>query len=354
MKLTSTDRGFTLIELMVAAGVTSLLFAAIFTASASLNRAYAAADDYFSSHMQQIRIIDYLARDVKRSFSVTTSTDLKTVTCIMPKYVVEPGDPEAVANSSTIGTRRLPVLSGALNFNKAMVDYRVPDRSISDGVTILNSPVLTSATAAFTAADVGRPITGTNIPLGATVLNWTNSTTIRLSKNATKSGVAVYFSIFGDGIRTVMNAQTAINSTTITLPADKPAFVAADVGKPIVGGTIVAGATVVSYTSPTSITISAGAKATANNQAVTIGGTVVAYTVSGNTITRTENGVLTTIAASTDQLVPQTTDWQLSNTEYTSSSVTFQPIFTMNGVPAQRSGTTVFSTAYLRNRRRGN
>jgi hypothetical protein len=51
--------------------------------------------------------------------------------------------------------------------------------------------------------------------------------------------------------------------------------------------------------------------------------------------------------------VPQTTDVELANTEYTKTSVTFQPMFTSGGSVAQRSGTTVFSTAYLRNKRRG-
>ena len=70
-------------------------------------------------------------------------------------------------------------------------------------------------------------------------------------------------------------------------------------------------------------------------------------------ILRTENGTVTTIASSTDQLVPQTTDVELANTEFTNSTVTFMPIFTSNGASADRTGTTLCSTAYLRNKRRG-
>jgi hypothetical protein len=79
----------------------------------------------------------------------------------------------------------------------------------------------------------------------------------------------------------------------------------------------------------------------------------IVYSINGLSILRTENGTVTTIASSTDQLVPQTTDVELANTEYTKTSVTFQPMFTSGGSVAQRSGTTVFSTAYLRNKRRG-
>jgi hypothetical protein len=62
---------------------------------------------------------------------------------------------------------------------------------------------------------------------------------------------------------------------------------------------------------------------------------------------------VTTIAASTDQLVPQTTDVELTNTEYSNTSVTFKPIFTIAGNSAEQTGTSVYATAYLRNRRRG-
>ena len=79
----------------------------------------------------------------------------------------------------------------------------------------------------------------------------------------------------------------------------------------------------------------------------------IIYSISGLSILRTENGIVTTIASSTDQLVPLTTDVELANTEYTKTSITFQPIFTSSGSPASRTGTTVYSTAYLRNKRRG-
>ena len=268
---------FTLVELLMACSIGAIILGATFTASVSMNKSLNAVDNYFATHMQQSRIIDYLSRDVKRSFSVTTSADLKTVTCVMPNYVIQAGDPEAIADSATIGTRRTPVVTGPIN--KSVVDYGTGTRTVLDAVTTSGSTTLTSATAAFTASDVGKSIVGTSIQSATTIQGYTSATTVVLSQ---------------------------------------------------------------------------AANATAAGATVTIGGTIVVYTVSGNSITRTENGTVTTIASSTDQLIPQTTDWQLSNTEYTVSTVTFQPIFTLNNDPVERSGTTVCSTSYLRNKRRGN
>ena len=156
--------------------------------------------------MQQIRIIDYLNRDVKRGLAVTTSVDLESVTITLPSYLIQAGDPEAIANPSLVGTARTPTISN------------------------------------------------------------------------TSSGPQVNYG--------------ASTSTII-------------------------------------------------------------YSISGMSILRTENGSVTMVASSTDQLVPQTTDVELANTEYARTSVTFQPIFTSGNLAAERNGTTLFSTAYLRNKRRG-
>ena len=156
--------------------------------------------------MQQIRIIDYLNRDVKRGLAVTTSVDLQSVTITLPSYLIQAGDPEAIANPSLVGTARTPTISN------------------------------------------------------------------------TSSGPQVNYG--------------ASTSTII-------------------------------------------------------------YSISGMSILRTENGTVTMVASSTDQLVPQTTDVELANTEYARTSVTFLPIFTSGNLAAERNGTTLFSTAYLRNKRRG-
>lgn len=206
LKSFRTRRAFTLPEMMLAIAVSGVVLGATLTSSTSLQKSFNAIDSYFATHMQQIRIVDYLSRDVKRGLIVTTSADLQTVTVKVPNYIIQEGDPEAIVNPALVGTPRTPTM-------------------------------------AYT-------------PSGWQV-NYGNATT------------------------------------------------------------------------------------------------TVVYSISGLSILRTENGTVTTIASSTDQLVPQTTDVELANTEYTKTSITFQPIFTSGGSPASRTGTTVYSTAYLRNKRRG-
>lgn len=208
MKLKSsiTIAAFTLSEMLIAMSLSSVVLGAAVTSGIALQKSFSAVDNYFSTHMQQIRIIDYLNRDVKRGLIVTTSVDLQSVTVTMPNYIIQSGDAEAIANPSLVGTPRTPTVT-------------------------------------YTAS-------GLQVNYGA-------------------------------------------------------------------------------------------------------GTSQVTYSINGTSILRTENGVVTTIASSTDQLVPQTTDVELANTECANTSVTFMPIFTSSGSIAQRTGTSLYATAYLRNRRRG-
>ena len=206
MKLThhSHQSGFTLAEILTAMAIAVVIFAAILTASLAMQKTFNAVDNYFATHIQQVRIIDYLNRDVKRALICTVSADQQTVTLTIPKYIIQSGDAEAIINPSLVGAMRSPTLS-----------------------------------------------------------------------------------------------------TTTSL---------------------------VNYGTTTS---------------------TIVYSINGASILRTEDGAVTTIASSTDQLVPSSTDTQLTNTEYSTMAVTFHPIFTSGNVADERTGTTVFSLAYLRNKRRG-
>lgn len=298
MRLKNTRAGgFTFTEIMIAMGIGVGLLAATLTTSISLQKSLSAVDSYFYTHMQQVRIIDYLSRDVKRSLIVTTSTDQQTVTCKMPDYVIQLGDPDAGPSNVNVGMRRTPTVIPTAN--GAIVEYgaKKTDGAISavSGVTA----TLTSATSNFGTNIVNYTIRGDGIPSG-TVANYASPTTLALT------------------------CPTGLSATAAT-----------------------------------------------NVEFVVSGGTTVVYSVNGQSITRVENGTVTTIASSTDQLVQKTingvstTDDQ-RNTEFAQINVTFLPIFNFNPAAGttlstseqhrqdvKRAGTNVFAKAYLRNKRRG-
>lgn len=68
-------------------------------------------------------------------------------------------------------------------------------RSVSDGVTTNSSTTVTSSTGAFTAADIGKIIAGTNIPTGATIVGINSSTSVTISSAATGTGSSITLTI---------------------------------------------------------------------------------------------------------------------------------------------------------------
>ena len=275
------NEGFTLIEMMLAVSIGSLMLAATMAASICLQRSFSAVDNYFASRLQQVRIIDYLSRDVRRSFIVTTSTDLQTVTCIIPNYLVD--------NGSNQPTRATPTLS--LVGNKVVANYQantVNHVTTTQGSTTVSCPGLGLVSSHFSTANVGQSVVGTGIPAGTTIQSVSNC-------------------LLGNCSQATMSQSATSNHSSTTL---------------------------------------------------TIGAlTNVVYSVVNKAIQRRENGGLTNIASSADNLIPVTSDVELLNTEFTQSTVTFLPTFAKHGDQSffanERAGTTIFSLTYLRNRRRG-
>lgn len=285
VKVHRSDAAFTLSEVMVSIAIGVLLFAILMTSTVGLQKCFNAADRFFSTHVQQIRIIDYLSRDVKRANIVFASSDQQTVSCTIPNLM----------NGSS---RRTPVI--LVTTTGPRVDYG----RIVTGALTKNSTAFTAGTSTFTSADVGSVVAGFGIPDPSP----------------------------SPGQTPVPTTITAVNSGT-------------------------------------NVTLSSAATATTSSDPITVSPvSTVVYSVSNQTIVRTENGTVTTIAASTDQLIAKGTDItdDLRNTEYLDSNVTFLPVFNFNPPPNtspsatpdptlqdKRNGTAVFAKSYLRNKRRG-
>ena len=176
--------------------------------------------------------------------------------------------------------------------------YNTGRRTVTDAVTSSGSTTLTSATANFTAADLGAAVSGTNIASGTTITTVTNSTTVTLSADATGASLVVTFQDAasvatsvtltqnGNEVAFVQNSGTTSTASLVLLKWNQTSathasganghtttgsttitntgffIVATDVGAQISGTGIPAGATITAVASTTSATISAAATST--------------------------------------------------------------------------------------------
>lgn len=92
----------------------------------------------------------------------------------------------------------------------ALITANLGGRTVADGVTTSGSPIITSATAAFTQADVGRGITGTGITGGTTILSVQSTSSATLSGNATATGTTVSLTI-APSATSIGNEAPALN-----------------------------------------------------------------------------------------------------------------------------------------------
>jgi prepilin-type N-terminal cleavage/methylation domain-containing protein len=165
LEISAKTHAFTLTEMMVAIAIASTVLGVTVTSSMALQRSFNAVDNYFATHMQQIRIVDYLARDVKRGLSVTASVDTQTVLVKIPRYIIQAGDAEAIVNPSKIGTPRDPtraMVNRDLNINygatTSSVEYKVVGSSIlrsQDGIVTTIASSTDNLIPTSVAGDVG-------------------------------------------------------------------------------------------------------------------------------------------------------------------------------------------------------
>jgi hypothetical protein len=142
-----------------------------------------------------------------------------------------------------------------LEDGSTLLDGATYSNAVTDVVTTSGSPVITSATGSFSAADVGRPIiqaTPVEI-LGSSSANTTYITAVTspgravMSKPAaaTSASAGIAATIGGLPVRTAFSGTTTLNGNTVT--AASGSFTSSDVGRAISGvsaTTIAAGTTI--------------------------------------------------------------------------------------------------------------
>ncbi len=128
--------------------------------------------------------------------------------------------------------------------SSATPGYRILDRvgtqvtrTVSDAVTN-GTTTLTSATAAFVAADVGAEISGTNIPGETTIASVTNGTTIVMSAAATGSGSGGALTIEGEQTAVILLVPFAATGGGTTLSSARVMLHSGQAVATVDGGTI--------------------------------------------------------------------------------------------------------------------
>ena len=86
--------GFTLLETLIATGISGLIIAAFLTSTFVLQRSFRATEAYSAAKRDQMRLTDYLALDLRRALTVQTATTGSTLLSVtIPDYYNADGTP---------------------------------------------------------------------------------------------------------------------------------------------------------------------------------------------------------------------------------------------------------------------
>ena len=78
--------GFTLLEMMISVGISGILFAVLLTSGTHILKSLYVADDYSNESNQELRAMDFLARDIRGALTFTIPTGGSSLTLTLPDY----------------------------------------------------------------------------------------------------------------------------------------------------------------------------------------------------------------------------------------------------------------------------
>jgi hypothetical protein len=95
---TGSRWGMTFVEILIATSISSVLAGSLLVASITIQRNFEACEDHVMAQADQIRLLDYVALDLRRALTVSIVNN--TISLTIPDYYDNSGDP------------RDPVISG--------------------------------------------------------------------------------------------------------------------------------------------------------------------------------------------------------------------------------------------------
>lgn len=79
--------GFTLVELMISAGIGAIILGAVVLGGAAFQKIFAASNEYYRATSDQSRVLDYIARDVRRALMVQVINGGQELVLTLPNYL---------------------------------------------------------------------------------------------------------------------------------------------------------------------------------------------------------------------------------------------------------------------------
>ena len=105
----SLRSGFTLFEMLINLGIAAAMFAAALAAGVSATKSLYVADDYSNESNEQLRAMDFLARDIRGAIAFTIPGGGSSLTLSLPDYYASYD-----AQGNPNGSPRDPVITNAL------------------------------------------------------------------------------------------------------------------------------------------------------------------------------------------------------------------------------------------------
>jgi hypothetical protein len=145
---TRTSSGFTLIEMIMAVGSGAIILSAITVASVALQRSFNAVSNYSINEGDQLRVLDYVAMDCRRS--LTASVANNTITLTLPVYYTNPTATSMSVNTPTLSGGAVSYGTGSVtvtysqsgsNFNREVVIKNSSGTTTSDVTTAIATNV---------------------------------------------------------------------------------------------------------------------------------------------------------------------------------------------------------------------
>jgi type II secretory pathway component PulJ len=118
------SRGVTVVELVVAATIVSMVTAALSVGISTLQRSFRASQHHVKSQIEQARFIDYVGRDLRRALSVSVDTyqNNARLNVTIPDFYEPDGTPADLTDNEP----RTPVIAGrTVNYGDPANQVRV-------------------------------------------------------------------------------------------------------------------------------------------------------------------------------------------------------------------------------------